>query len=520
MSSPLGAAHATAREPEPGIAFRLRHPSAWSLQVRLLALQVALLALVCIGIGAGTLTAMHRFLLDQLDAQVVDAATRSSFLYTLGPPPPIPGIVLPAPSGAFFLNAPGQSAGTLGALLSEDRVLDAAVVTDKGSLKPLSERARREIAATFSAGPSSINIDGLGAYRVIASPARNGRTIVTGLPTKSLDETQFSLLGMLAVMVAVALAAAIVIGLLILRRQLTPLSAVAATAQRVADSDLDHGEVRMPMPLAPADSPARYTEVGRLRAAFDRMLQRIGDAMTARHASETRVRQFVADASHELRTPLAAIRGYTELVQREQDEFSDDVVHALSRIDSEAKRMSRLVEDMLLLARLDAGRSIDNVPVDLSQLTINAVSDAHVAGRDHSWELHLPDEPVVMIGDGARLHQVVANLLSNARVHTPGGTTVTTSLRKTADERIIIEVIDDGPGIPAAQQPEIFGRFVRGDSSRSRRAGSTGLGLSIVAAVVSAHRGRVMVTSDPGGTTFTVVLPAAPEILEQTGESR
>ncbi|BBY65257.1 sensor histidine kinase [Mycolicibacterium helvum] len=523
--SPPGAA--TAREPEPGIAFRLRHPSAWSLQVRLLALQVALLALVCIGIGAGTLTAMHRFLLDQLDAQVVDAATRSALLYAMGPPPPMPGMVLPAPSGvlpapsgAFFLNAPGQSAGTLGALLSEDGVLDAAVVTDKGSLKPLSERARREIAATFFVRPSSITIDGLGAYRVIASPARNGRTIVTGLPTKSLDETQLSLLVMLAVMVAGALAAAIMIGLLILRRQLTPLSAVAATAQRVADSDLDHGEVRMPMPSGANDSPARYTEVGRLRAAFDRMLQRIGDAMTARHASETRVRQFVADASHELRTPLAAIRGYTELVQREQDDFSDDVVHALSRIDSEAKRMSRLVEDMLLLARLDAGRSIDNVPVDLSQLTINAVSDAHVAGRDHSWDLRLPDEPVVMIGDGARLHQVLANLLSNARVHTPGGTTVTTSLRKTEDEWIIIEVTDDGPGIPAEQQPEIFGRFVRGDSSRSRRAGSTGLGLAIVAAVVSAHRGRVMVTSNPGDTTFTVVLPAVSELLEQTSESR
>ncbi|WP_167109416.1 cell wall metabolism sensor histidine kinase WalK [Mycobacterium sp. DL592] len=497
-------------DPEPGIRYRLRHPSAWSLRIRLLAAQVVLLATVCIGIGVGTLTAMHRYLLDQLDEQVIDAATRSSLLYALGPPPPMPGVSSAAPSGAFFLNAPGQSAGTLGALLSEGRVLDGAVVTGSGALKPLSESACRGISTMFFAEPTTINIDGLGSYRVITSPARNGRHIVTGLPTNGPDQTQLSLLWMLGVMVAVGLGAAVLVGLLILRRQLAPLSAVAATAARVADSDLDHGEVTMPRPLAAAESPSRYTEVGRLGAAFDRMLQRIGDAMAARHASETRVRQFVADASHELRTPLAAIRGYTELVQRDQTEFSDNVVHALGRIDSEAKRMSSLVEDMLLLARLDAGRVIDAEPVDLSQLAIDAVSDAHIAGRDHSWELRLPDEPVVMIGDGARLHQVLANLLSNARVHTPPGTAIAISLR-TVNGRIVIEVTDDGPGIPVAQQPEIFGRFVRGDSSRSRRGGSTGLGLAIVSAVVNAHRGEVMVRSIPGATTFTVVLPAAPE---------
>lgn len=470
-----------------------------------------LLALVCAGIGAGTLMAMHRLLLAELDDQVIDAATRSSLLYELGAPPLMPGALHGGASGAFFLNAPGQSAGTLGALLSDGQVLDGAVITDSGSLKPLSESARRELSAAFFATPTSIDIDGVGVYRVITSPAHNGRAIVTVLPTKSLDETQLSLLGTLVAIVAFALAAAIAAGLLILRRQLAPLSAVAATAQRVADSDLEHGEVSLPVPLGPADSPSRYTEVGRLRAAFDRMLHHIGDAMAARHASEMRVRQFVADASHELRTPLAAIRGYTELVRREQDEFSDNVVHALSRIDSEAKRMSRLVDDMLLLARLDAGRDMQTAPVDLSQLAIDAVSDAHVAGRDHLWELRLPEEPVVMLGDGARLHQVLANLLSNARVHTPAGTAVTTSLMQTEDGQIIIEVTDDGPGISVEQQPEIFGRFVRGDSSRSRRGGSTGLGLAIVAAVVSAHRGGVEVHSTVGRTTFTVVLPAGPD---------
>lgn len=493
------------------MVFRLRHPSALSLQIRLVAAQVVLLALVCVGIGVGTLTAMHRFLLEQLDGQVIDAAARSSLLYSLGPPPLMPDTLRIVPSGAFFLNAPGQSAGTLGALVSDGEVLDGAVITDSGTLKPLSEKARRDVSSELFASPTSINVDGLGTYRVLSSRAANGRVIVTGLPTKALDQTQLSLLGMLAVIAAVALAAAVVVGLLVLRRQLAPLAAVAVTAQRVADSDLDHGEVSMPTPLALTDSPTQYTEVGRLRAAFDRMLQRIGDAMAARHASETRVRQFVADASHELRTPLAAIRGYTELVQRQQNEFSDNVVHALGRIDAEAKRMSSLVEDMLLLARLDAGRPIDAVPVDLSQLAIDVVSDAHAAGRDHRWELRLPDEPVVVVGDGERLHQVLANLLANARVHTPAGTVVTTTLTHEERGSVVIEVTDNGPGIPADRQPEIFGRFVRGDSSRSRLAGSTGLGLAIVAAVVNAHGGSVQVRSTPGATTLTVILPPEPD---------
>jgi two-component system OmpR family sensor kinase len=310
------------------------------------------------------------------------------------------------------------------------------------------------------------------------------------------------------VIVATALAAAIVADIVIIRRQLAPLSAVASTARRVADSDLDHGELILPTPIVTVDPAARYTEVGQLGAALNRMLQRITDAVALRHASEIQVRQFVADASHELRTPLAAIRGYTELTQRHRDELPAAVIHAIGRIDSEAKRMSRLVEDMLLLARLDAGRPLEHEPVDLSQLAVDAVSDAHVAGPDHHWELNFPDVPVVVVGDSARLHQVLANLLSNARVHTPPGTTVTTWLGCNEDEgQVHITVSDDGPGIPTDQQAGIFGRFVRGDTSRSRRGGSTGLGLAIVDAVVKAHYGTIDVSSTAGATSFTVTLP-------------
>jgi two-component system OmpR family sensor kinase len=248
------------------------------------------------------------------------------------------------------------------------------------------------------------------------------------------------------------------------------------------------------------------TEVGQLGAAFNRMLGHVESALARRHASEARLRSFAADASHELRTPLAAIRGYAELAQRYQGTLPPEVEHALSRVASESARMSELVEDLLLLARLDAGRPLQSLPVDLSRLAIDATSDARVAAPGHRWQLELPDGPVQVRGDEQRLHQVLANLLSNARTHTPAGTTVTVALRST-DGTAELTVTDDGPGIPPKLRPDIFERFVRGDSSRSRAVGSTGLGLSIVAAVIAAHHGTVAVGSEPGQTRFTITLP-------------
>jgi len=235
------------------------------------------------------------------------------------------------------------------------------------------------------------------------------------------------------------------------------------------------------------------------------MLGHVSSALAARQESETRVRQFVADASHELRTPLAAIRGYAELARRDPLD-QQGVGHALHRVESESTRMTVLVDDLLLLARLDSGRPLAGEPVDMTRLMIDAVSDAQVAGRDHRWELDLPDDPVLTVGDDARLHQVLANLLANARTHTRPGTLVSCRLRETASG-VVLTVTDNGSGIPEHLQPEIFHRFVRGDSSRSRAAGSTGLGLAIVTAVVAAHDGTVSVQSRPGLTSFTVELP-------------
>ncbi len=273
----------------------------------------------------------------------------------------------------------------------------------------------------------------------------------------------------------------------------------------MSELDLATGKVALAERVPPEDTD-RTTEVGQVGAALNELLDTVDNALNARHHSEQQVRQFVADASHELRTPLATIRGYAELTRREPEPVPPSVTHAIGRVESEAMRMSTLVDDLLLLARLDSGRPLENTDVDLSEWSSTRSVTPHAASPSHRWALDVPDDPVVIHGDGARLHQLVTNLLANARVHTGPGTTVKTSVAR-ADGHVLIAVHDDGPGVPEELQQKVFQRFARGDSSRNRAAGSTGLGLSIVAAVAHAHGGSVELSSKPGDTTFTVVLP-------------
>ncbi|MBV5245684.1 MULTISPECIES: sensor histidine kinase [Mycolicibacterium] len=530
----------------------LRPPRTWSLRIRLILTQLLLLAVVCAGVGVATEFALQRFLMNQLDEQVIEAGRRSSMIFEFGPPPPPgmgmppppgmgmpppPGVGMPVPPGPpprrghhmmirdegpgpAFLNAPGQAILTVGAVVSDGRADDAGMIATDGSRTEISDAAARQLATVAVGGrPHTVDLDGLGRYRVVAFPSHmEGEAVVAGLPTTDVDDTLFWVAVIFGVVAVVALMAAGTAGAVIVRRQLAPLARVSEAAQQVADLELDRGEVRLPTPIVKVDPAAAQTEVGQLGSALNRMLGRIAGALSARHASETRVRQFVADASHELRTPLAAIRGYTELAQRKQAELPDDVAHAMSRVESETARMTQLVEDMLLLARLDTGRPLDRDSVDLTRLVVDAVSDAHVAAPDHVWELDLPDEPPLTVyGDEARLHQVLANLLANAGIHTPAGTTVTTSLTATDTGDVLVRVVDDGPGIPARLQPDVFERFARGDTSRSRRGGSTGLGLAIVAAVVRAHHGTISLHSVPGRTEFAVVLPGDTQAVHSVG---
>jgi len=394
------------------------------------------------------------------------------------------------------------------AVISQGGAIEAGYLTTAGGRAALTDAARAELSALpVNRPPATINVDGLGRYRVVAAFARrSGDVVITGLPMSDVDATMIRVLLIFGVVTVIAVAAATTAGIVIIRRALAPLGRVAQTAGEVVDLPLDRGEVALPMRVLESDANPR-TEVGQLGSALNRMLDHIAAALSTRQASETRVRQFVADASHELRTPLAAIRGYTELAQRVGDD-SEAMAHAMSRVQSETERMTHLVEDLLLLARLDSGRPLERESVDLSRVAVDAVSDAHVAGPDHQWELDLPEEPVIVLGDAARLHQVLTNLLANARVHTSPGTVVTTRLESDGTHAAV-SVCDNGPGIPEQLQSEVFERFARGDTSRSRKGGSTGLGLAIVSAVVKAHNGTITLNSAPGHTDFTVRLALA-----------
>ena len=480
----------------------------WSLRRRLMLSVVGLLAVVAIVIGSISVLALQGFLMNRLDDQLKAANGRSQTGF--GPPGSRPG---DAQSDTFTRQQlrqtiDRQAPDTVIGIIFGTTV--AGVQKDQsGSLQDLSAAQSgplKRVPATGVATTVDLG-NGLGSFRAVAVEYANGVRVVTALPLGELQGTLLQLGLIIAIVTAAGLVLAAFLARWIVRVALRPLERVVSTATRVAELPLDRGEVALGVRVPDEDADPR-TEVGQVGAAINRMLGHVASALTSRQASENKVRQFVADASHELRTPLAAIRGYAELTRRGNHDLPEDVVHSLGRVESEATRMTSLVEDLLLLARLDEGRDLESDPLDLSRLLIDAVSDAHAAGPEHEWTLDMPDEPVMIDGDDARLHQVVANILTNARVHTLAGTEVVTTVAIDGSNAVVT-VTDDGPGIPADLQPVLFERFARGDSSRSRAAGSTGLGLAIVAAVVEGHGGTVDVQSEPGNTSFRVILPLA-----------
>ncbi|MFD9302633.1 sensor histidine kinase [Streptomyces sp. NPDC060048] len=472
---------------------------------------VVLIAVVGAAISTVTTLALRSYLVDKVDEQLrvaVEMAGR-----------PNAG-KLARENNLGVVLAPGSPLGATGVRLdASGKVLDSvrsersAAVGGAGPSghPPLTADqaatlagAAREAADGRPGGPVELWLPGLGGYRVLTAP---DGSIVLGFPLTEVDSTVHTLIAVEVCVTLAGLIAASLAGQALVGVALRPLSRVAATATRVSELPLHSGEPALHERVPDAEADPR-TEVGQVGAAINRMLGHVSSALTARQQSETRVRQFVADASHELRTPLASIRGYAELTRRGREEPGPDTRHALGRIESEATRMTGLVEDLLLLARLDAGRPLSTEDTDLAPLVVDAVSDARAAGHEHHWRLELPDEPAPVRADPARIQQVLVNLLANARTHTPPGTTVTARVsRETSAVRLRIE--DDGPGIAPALLPHVFERFARGDASRSRSAGSTGLGLAIVQAVVSAHGGHVDVRSTPGHTSFEVRLPLA-----------
>jgi len=572
-----------------------RHPTRGTLRRRLVLLVVALLIAVVATMATFSTVALRSSLLTQLDDRLKATNARALF----GPDgddqggrPPTAGTADESDTGALPTVAPtdtpsgfptfpageslgglsgrGQDVGTANVIQRGD-VTFSALVGASGALTTLTDAQQTTLLSLPRDGsPRHVELPDLGDYRAVATTFASGDIVVTALPTRSITATvqRYVVVELLVGLVGALVAGAL--GSLLLRRELRPLVRVAATATRVAQLPLAKGEVAIAERVDLRDTDPQ-TEVGQVGAAVNQMLGHVESALAARHDSEQQVRQFVADASHELRTPLASIRGYAELVRRSPDELPPQARHALDRVESETVRMTALVSDMLLLARLDSGRPLVAEPVDLGGLAIDAVADAHAASPDHVWRLELPgsgqdgpwvpgtpgttadgptgsasdpttvplivpvtspmtgddelsdadldaladletsdDDPSVqVVGDEDRLRQVLGNLLSNARVHTPAGTHVTVRVRQEGDEAVI-EVQDDGPGIPEPLRSRLFQRFTRGDASRNRSSGSssTGLGMAIAHAVVSAHHGTMTVDSRPGSTTFVVRLPA------------
>jgi two-component system, OmpR family, sensor kinase len=483
-----------------------RHTLGRQLVVRV----TVLVALAALLITTATALAAQQLLMSQLDRQLDEVTAR-----------------LRDPAGAPVsgLLRPGQPIGTLlvlydddGAPRTEGRLTEQGASGRGGAaVTDLPDAAVEQLRDVPTDGTkSSISLSGLGHYRVVGYRVVVGgtdpATLVVGVPLHEVDETIAQLVGLAALFSLFAIAGTVFASRSLVVRSLRPLNRVAATAQQVSQLKLDRGEVALAVRVPPEDAnPA--SEVGQVGQAINHMLNNVEEALAARQASETKVRQFVADASHELRNPLAAIRGYAELTRRDREQLPTEAAYAMSRVESEADRMSHLVEDMLLLARLDSGPDLDLQPCDLSEVVINAVSDARAAGPDHVWQLNLPQYPVIAYGDRHRLQQVMANLLANARTHTPPGTYVHTEVSVSGPDAVVT-VTDNGPGIPPEVSNRVFERFARGDESRSRTpgtdaGGSTGLGLAIVAAVVAAHHGNVAVSSQPGYTQFTVRLPLA-----------
>ncbi len=464
-----------------------------TMTARLVAVVVILVAVTATVIGTATTLAMRSNLDHRLDRDV--RATMERLQEGPGAGPGLPG-----PTGDALLNQPF---GTLRALVPDDGEPSGVVFSssDGPGWSAATALAGDQLAVLSDLGPDdtlrTVDLPGAGSYRVAVSKVPGGQ-IVVGLPRADVDDTIDDLvrLELLATLVGLALAAAV--ATLVVRRQLGPLREVAATAHRVAELPLATGEIEI-SERVPERLTDERTEVGQVGSALNAMLDHVEESLETRHRSEQQVRQFVADASHELRTPLATIAGYTELARRQPETTAT----ALDKVVAESGRMTSLVEDLLLLARIDAGRPLAQEPVDLSLLLLEAVNDARVVDAGHAWQVVLPDQPMTVTGDAARLHQVVTNLLANARRHTPAGTTVTVT--GTAGG---FSVHDDGPGFPPELQPHAFERFSRGDAARNREGGA-GLGLALVDAIVGAHGGSVSLVSAPGDTTVSVHLVGA-----------
>jgi two-component system OmpR family sensor kinase len=487
--------------------------SQWSLRNRLVLGVVILSTLGFIASGVVAQKQLQSFLIHQIDDQLISVASGSlprinragivddhEFQERRGlaehddDEPQTPLDRVPTSTSVTLLDANGVVVGGIGG------DLNAVSITDY-----ISGYSPADVAE-YEGEPFTLKADGEN-FRVLALPLpSNLGSIAIGQSLNDVDRTLnrlqwlFFIIGLIIVgLIALASRTMIKVGL-------KPLSAVEDTAEKIAGGDLS---ARLP-------DAKPTTEVGRLTTSLNTMLTRIEESFAMRKSSEDKLRRFVADASHELRTPLTAIRGFAELHRQGAVTGEEDTKQLLGRIEGESLRMGSLVEDLLLLARLDQAREMEKLPVDIAAVTSDAVASARVAGPEHPITLVGDTDELYTLGDSHRIHQVIANLLANARTHTPAGTPITVSIDK-GDDGVRIAVADQGPGLSDEDQRRIFERFYRADSSRVRIDGEgSGLGLSIVDAVMKAHGGDVSVRSELGkGSTFTLFFPHSADALTE-----
>jgi two-component system, OmpR family, sensor kinase len=464
-------------------------------------LVVALLALVTLGLagtGAAATAVLRQNLLDRVDAQLTSYASNLRFPQRAWRG----GVDLPSAFRVVVLDSAGQEVDEIGTPLRDTGSgPEVPAITVEQAL----ERAGRPFTVNDREGGSQ--------WRAVVLPLRGGAgSVVIAVSLAEVDHTVRELLGILIVVGLLVLVVLAGVTYAVVRSSLRPLEEVEETAEAIAAGDLSR---RVP------DHDER-TEVGRLSRALNGMLAQIESAFRSREASEAqarrseeRMRRFVTDASHELRTPLTSIRGFAELYRQGAASAPEDVPRLMRRIEEAAARMGLLVEDLLLLARLDQQRALEFRPVDLVTIATEAVQEARAVAPGRRIDVQVLDGPgteaPVVLGDDARLRQVAGNLLSNALTHTPEEAAVTVRVGALSSDGStwgVLEVADTGPGLPPEQAERVFERFYRADSSRARATGGTGLGLSIVRALVAAHGGTVLLQSEPGkGATFTVRLP-------------
>jgi len=478
-----------------------------SLQSRLMITVFTIVAAILLVVSLVTGVLINNVLNSQVDTRVSQAFDNLGANF---------GIGLTDGSAAMQLREAQASPGMLLIIDSPHTGTTGAVVGSDYARHSLSDAQIERVLSVVkevSEGLTTVTLPGLGSFRVTALRDTASDTMAGAFGMSTAGES-VTLRQMVWAIGLATMGGMLLLGIAtsgIIRQGLRPLRDIAATATRVSQQKLDEGDVSITerVPVSQSDP---MTEIGQVGASLNTLLDHVEDSLAVRQRNEEAMQRFVADASHELRTPLASIRGYSELSLRDAT-LSETSRQSIQRIEAQSQRMPGLVEDLLLLARLAEGKELVYDMVDLNQLVLDAVADQAMAGMEYDWGADVGEEPVLVAGDRARLTQVITNLLANARTHTPEGTAVTASVRLEGSgsaSRAVMRVHDTGPGIDPELQSRLFTRFVRADSSRARKTGGSGLGLSIVRAIVDAHHGEISVESTPGSTTFTVSLPARP----------